>query len=92
MQSKNPFLDDLAQLMTNAMGAAQGASEEMRALMRSQAERFVAEMDLVGREEFDAMKTLAANARAEADALREQVAALEARIAALEGRGAAPDA
>ncbi len=74
MQTKNPFFDDLAQLMTNAVGAAQGVSDEMQAVMRAQAERFVAEMDLVRRDEFDAV-------RAENDALRARVEALEAKLA-----------
>ncbi len=75
MQTKNPFFDDLAQLMTNAVGAAQGVSEEMQAVMRAQAERFVAEMDLVRRDEFEAL-------RADNDALRARVEALEAQLAA----------
>lgn len=75
MQTKNPLFDDLAQLMTNAMGAAQGVSEEMQAVMRGQAERFVAEMDLVRRDEFDALKD-------ENDALRARIEALETALAA----------
>ncbi len=88
MQTKNPFLDDIAQLMTNAIGAAQGVGEEAQALMRGQVERFIADMDLVGREEFEAMKTLAQNAKAEAEALREEVDALRAQLAAGSAEGA----
>lgn len=84
MQTQSSVFDDLARLMTGAMGMAQGMSDEARSFMRSQADRFVAEMDLVGRDEFEAVKQLAAEARAEADALRERVAALEA---ALNSRG-----
>lgn len=80
MQTKNPFLDDMAQLMTNAMGAAQGVGDEMQAMMRAQIERLVADMDLVGRDEFEAMKELATNAKAESEDLKERVAALEARL------------
>jgi BMFP domain-containing protein YqiC len=84
MQTQSSVFDDLARLMTGAMGMAQGMNDEARSFMRSQADRFVAEMDLVGRDEFEAMKRLATEAKAEADALRERVAALEA---ALKARG-----
>jgi BMFP domain-containing protein YqiC len=82
MQTQSSVFDDLARLMTGAMGMAQGMSDEAKSFMRAQADRFVAEMDLVSRDEFEAVKELAANARAEADALRARVAALEARLAA----------
>ena len=85
MQKKSSVFDDLARLMTGAMGVAQGMGDEARSFMRAQADRFVAEMDLVGRDEFEAVKQLAAEARAEADALRERVAALEAALKAREG-------
>ncbi len=84
MQTKNPFLDDFARLMTNAAGAAQGVSEEIQSLVRAQAERFIADMDLVRRDEFEAMKALAEAAATRAEAAEEQLAALEARLAALE--------
>ncbi len=80
MQTQSSVFDDLARLMTGAMGMAQGMGEEARNFMRAQADRFVAEMDLVGRDEFEAMKQLASEARAEAEALRERVAALEAIV------------
>jgi BMFP domain-containing protein YqiC len=83
MQTTSSVFDDLARLMTGAMGMAQGAGEEAKSFMRAQADRFVAEMDLVGRDEFEAMKHMAADARAEAEALRARVEALEA---ALKGR------
>jgi BMFP domain-containing protein YqiC len=83
MQTTSSVFDDLARLMTGAMGMAQGAGEEAKSFMRAQADRFVAEMDLVGRDEFEAMKQMAADARAEAEALRARVEALEA---ALKGR------
>jgi BMFP domain-containing protein YqiC len=86
MQTKNPFLEDFAQLMTNAAGAAQGIGEEMQAVFRSQTERFVANMDLVRREELEAMKDLAEAAAARAEAAEEKLAALEARVKALEAR------
>lgn len=80
MQTTSSVFDDLARLMTGAMGMAQGVGEEAKSFMRSQADRFVAELDLVSRDEFEAVKQLAAEARAEADALRERVAALEALL------------
>jgi BMFP domain-containing protein YqiC len=58
--------------------------DEAKGFMRAQADRFVAEMDLVGRDEFEAVKQMAAEARAEADALRDRVAALEAALKARE--------
>ena len=81
MQTQSSIFDDLAKLMTGAMGMAQGANHEARSFMRTQADRFVAEMDLVSRDEFEAMREVAATARAEVDALRERVAALEAALA-----------
>lgn len=81
MQTQSSVFDDLAKLMTGAMGMAQGMGGEAKTFLRSQADRFVAEMDLVGREEFDAVKQLAAEARAEADALRARVEVLEAKLA-----------
>lgn len=80
MQTQSSVFDDLARLMTGAMGMAQGMGDEAKNFMRAQADRFVAEMDLVGRDEFEAMKQLASEARAETEALRERVAALEAAL------------
>lgn len=80
MQSKNPFFEDFANLMTNAAGAAKSAGDEMRAVMKAQMDRIVADMDLVGRDEFEAMKTAALEARAEAKDLRNRVEALEKAI------------
>ena len=85
MQTTSSVFDDLARLMTGAMGMAQGVGDEAKSFMRAQADRFVAEMDLVSRDEFDAVKQMAAEARAEADALRERLEALEA---ALQAKGA----
>ena len=80
MQTQSSVFDDLARLMTGAMGMAQGMSEEAKSFMRTQAERFIAEMDLVGRDEFEALKQMAAEARAEANDLRARVAELEAKL------------
>ncbi len=84
MQTQSSEFDDLARFMTGAMGMAQGMGDEAKSFMRAQADRFVAEMDLVGRDEFEAVKQMAAEARAEADALRARVAALEAALKARE--------
>jgi BMFP domain-containing protein YqiC len=84
MQTTSSVFDDLARLMTGAMGLAQGAGEEAKSFMRAQADRFVAEMDLVSRDEFEAVKEVAALARAEADELRARVEALEAALKARE--------
>ena len=84
MQTTSSVFDDLARLMTGAMGMAQGMGDEAKSFMRGQADRFVAEMDLVSRDEFEAVKQMAADARAEADALRARLAALEAALKARE--------
>lgn len=80
-QTSNPILDELARMMTDAAGAAQGMKREVETLMRSQGERFLREMDVVSREEFEAVKAMAEKARAENDALAARVAALEAVLA-----------
>lgn len=81
MQTRNPLFDDLARMATSAAGVAQGMGEEVRTFWRSQMERMIADMDLVTREEFDAVKQLAASTRAEADALKARLEALEAGTA-----------
>ena len=70
MQTQNPFLDEMAKLTTAAMGLAQAAGEEAKAAFRSQTDRLVAEMDLIRREDFDALKAEVAALRAEVEALR----------------------
>lgn len=78
MQSQSRLLDELARLVMTAAGAAQGAAREAETLARSRIERLLADLDLVSRDEFDAMKALAQAARAENHALSQRVAALEA--------------
>ena len=78
MQTENRFLDDLAKLMLNAAGAAQGMKEEMDTLLRQRLERCLESMNLVPREEFDAVRAMAAEARAENLRLEARIAALEA--------------
>lgn len=70
MQTQNPLLDEIAKLSTAAMGLAQAAGEEAKAAFRSQTDRLVAEMDLVRREDFDALKAEIAALRAEIEALK----------------------
>ncbi|MFA4892935.1 accessory factor UbiK family protein [Brevundimonas sp.] len=71
MQTRNPILDEFAKLTTGAMGLAQAAGEEAKTAFRAQTDRMAAELDLVRRDEFDALK-------AEIAALRAEVAALKA--------------
>ena len=70
MQTQNPILDEIAKLTTAAMGLAQAAGDEAKAAFRSQTDRLVAEMDLVRREDHDALKAEVAALRAELEALR----------------------
>ncbi len=81
-QTNNRFLDELAKLMTDAAGAADGLKREVGSVMRAQAERLLNEMDVVQREEFEAVKAMAEKARAENEQLAARLAALEAQIAA----------
>ncbi|MFC3713493.1 accessory factor UbiK family protein [Sphingoaurantiacus capsulatus] len=83
MQTQNRFFEDLAKLATGAAGTLAGVGREMEANMRQAFERMIGGMDLVSREEFEAVKAMAATARAEAEALK-------ARLDALEGRSAVP--
>jgi BMFP domain-containing protein YqiC len=85
MQTRNKILDDLAHLMSNAMGVAQGAKVEAETAMRSLVDRWLADRNFVTREEFDAVRAMAQKAREENEALK-------ARIAALESAGAGPSA
>ena len=85
-QTSNRLLDEVAKLMTDAAGAAQGLRQEAETLMRSQAEKILGSMDVVKREEFEAAKAMAEKARAENERLAGLVAALEARLAALENK------
>lgn len=82
-QTSNHLLDEFAKLMTDAAGVAQGVQREASTLMRSQAERFLADMDLVQREEFEAVKEMAAKARTENQELKTRLAELEQTIATL---------
>jgi BMFP domain-containing protein YqiC len=77
MQSRNKFLDDISQLATNAAGVAQGMREEVETLVRGRIERFLADSDLVTREEFEAVRDMAQKAREENTALAARLDQLE---------------
>jgi BMFP domain-containing protein YqiC len=80
MQTENRLFDDLARVATGALGALTGVREEIEARMREQFERILDRMNLVRREEFDAVQAMAAKARTEQEALAARVAELEARL------------
>ena len=77
MQSRNKILDDVSQLMTNAMGVAQGAREEAETAIKSIIDRWLADHDFVTREEFDAVKAMAQKAREENENLKARLDAIE---------------
>lgn len=81
MQTRNKFFDDMSQLMTNAMGVAQGAKTEAETAMKSWIDRWMADRDFVTRDEFDAARAMAQKAREENAALEARIAALEAALA-----------
>jgi BMFP domain-containing protein YqiC len=86
-QGPNRMMDEFARMMTDAAGAAQGVRREMETMFRTQGERFVNQMDLVKREEFEVVREMATRARVENEALKKRIAELEARLG-----GSAPNA
>jgi BMFP domain-containing protein YqiC len=86
MQTRNPLLDDLAKVLGGAMGTMGGLREGVEARIKDRLAQLLAGMDLPSREDFEAVKEMAAKARAGEEALQARVAALEARIQALEGQ------
>jgi len=82
VQTTNRFFDEVARLMNDAAGVAQGVRREFETLFRTQAERWLRDLDLVKRDEFEAVKDMARIAREENEALKTRVAALEAAVAA----------
>ena len=80
MQTQNKLLDDLARVASGAIGVAAGMREEVEARLRDQFERVLGRMDLVTREEFEAVRAMAIKAREEQEILSERVAALEAAL------------
>lgn len=85
MQTDNRLLDDLSRVATGAFSALTGVREEIEGRMREQFEKILARMDVVTREEFDAVQTLASRARAEQEALAVRVETLESQLAELIG-------
>ncbi|HXW23183.1 MAG TPA: accessory factor UbiK family protein [Xanthobacteraceae bacterium] len=79
-QTSNRFFDEMARLMNDAAGVAQGVRREFDTLLRNQAERMLRDLDVVKREEFEAVKEMARLAREENEALDARIAALEAAI------------
>ena len=77
MTADNPLLDQLGKFINSAAGAAREARNELGTLVRTQTERLVHDLELVTREEFDAVRTIAMSARAEVKVLRERLAVLE---------------
>jgi BMFP domain-containing protein YqiC len=79
MQTENPFLDGLAKLVTDAAGAAEGARTEVETFVKQRLEKLIADMNFVPRDEFEAVKAMAAKAREENEALARRLDALEQR-------------
>ncbi|MFN3834773.1 MAG: accessory factor UbiK family protein [Glycocaulis sp.] len=89
MQSRNPVFADLADLMTDAFGAARAAGDEARAVFRAQAERIAADMDLASQEDIDALRAMVEKQGAEIESLKAKLAGLEAGKAAAKPKAAA---
>jgi BMFP domain-containing protein YqiC len=85
MQSQNRFFDDLAKVAGGALGALSGLKQEMETMVRDRFERFMADNNMVPREEFEAVKAMAAEARLQQERLAARVAALEAQIGGKSG-------
>ena len=86
-QTTNRLFDDFAKLMTDAAGAADGLKKETEALLRSQTEKFLRDMNVVTREDFEAVREVAQKARLENEALALRIAVLEAEVAKLSLQG-----
>ena len=81
-QTSNRLCDEFARLMNDAAGVASGVRREVDTMVRNQAERWLRDLDLIKRDEFEAVKEMARLAREENEALKARVAALEARLSA----------
>lgn len=86
MPPENRFFEDIARVANGALGAMAGLRGEVEALVRQRVERLTADMKLVTRDEFDALRDLAANARNAQEDAAQRMAALEAKIAVLEAK------
>ncbi|AIT81516.1 accessory factor UbiK family protein [Novosphingobium pentaromativorans] len=82
MQSENPFIADFVKMMNSAAGTFAGMTREARDTAKERFKELMGDMDFVSREEFDAVKDMAATAREETETLKKQVAALEAKLSA----------
>lgn len=87
MQTDNRFLDGMAKFLTNAAGAAQAFKSEMEVMVKARIEKMIADLDFVPRDEFDAVKAMAAKARTDNDKLAARVAELEAKLGMDKTRG-----
>lgn len=87
MQTDNRLFDDLAKVANGALHTMSGVRDEIETRLRERVERWLTDMDMVPREEFEAIKSVAQKARSEQEKLVSKVEALESRIAALEGAG-----
>ncbi|MBW4962050.1 accessory factor UbiK family protein [Sulfitobacter sp. CW3] len=79
MQTRNKIFDDISQMMTNAMGVAQGAKTEAETAMKGMMDRWLADRDFVTRDEFDAVRAMAQKAREENEALKARLDAIETK-------------
>ena len=85
MQTRNKFFDDMSQMMTNAMGVAQGAKSEAENAMKSMMDRWLADRDFVTRDEFDAVRAMAQKAREENEALKARLDAMDGKSSKKKG-------
>ncbi len=90
VQTTGRFYDEFAKLMNDAAGVAQGMRREFDTVLRSQAERILRDLDVVHRDEFEAVREMAQLAREENEALKARIAALEARLASARPADPAP--
>mgnify|MGYP002713122846 CR=1 FL=1 len=91
-QTTSRFFDEISKLMTGAVGAAQGLRGEVEAMVRTQAEKILRDLDVVSREEFEAVKEMARKARGENEALKKRLDELEGGKSAKPARAAKPAA
>jgi BMFP domain-containing protein YqiC len=90
MQTDNRFLDGMAKFLTNAAGAAQAFKTEMETMMKGRIEKMISDLDFVPRDEFEAVKAMAAKARAENEKLAARLAALEAKLGVAKPKAKSP--
>ena len=90
MQTDNRFLDGMAKFLTNAAGAAQAFKAEMETMVKARIEKMIADLEFVSRDEFDAVKAMAAKARAENEKLAARLADLEAKLGMSKPKGKSP--